>query len=427
MALKATLPRARMFDALGDREVEALASLGEERTFDTNEAVFQEYESADSLYVLIEGRVNTIYREQGMPRELAQHGPGDHFARVALVGGKVQYVSSMGLTRGRVFVLPGMGCAALLARLADSGVSALRPSGIRPTAMRVAETEADDDFAPQTDFVRIRSISAAVSGVAHEINTPLGVIENAASFVSERLGSDLGEALEKTDPDALADITEACKLIQKNVALASRLIRSFKNLSVGQLTEPRERADIVRVINEVLNVFRCKTFSALPPHPNWQAPRGSSGQHKLFLAPSRLKIAVQCSLDAEERTWTGYPGLFSRILLNLLTNVERYAYPGGHEGRVDITVTAIEMRPGRPGFHIEVRDFGAGIQAADLPRIFDPFFTTGRTEGGTGLGLAVVHNLVTQGLDGTIEVDSVVGKGTAFDIRFPATISEHIH
>ncbi len=343
-----------------------------------------------------------------------------------MIGGKVRYVQSIGLTPGRVFVLPSMGCAALLARVARPGDVIPRPSHMRPTAREEESDLPPDSLASKTDFVRIRSISAAVSGVAHEINTPLGVIENAASFVGERL-ADFGAAFSKSDAETLADIAEACRLIQKNVALAARLIRSFKNLSVGQLTETREQADLVRVVNEVLNVFRCKTLSALPPSPNWQAPRGSSGQHRLFLAPSRLKINVECALGPEDRLWTGYPGLFSRVLLNLLTNAERYAYPGGREGKIDISLTEVEMRRGLPGFGVEVRDYGAGIDASDLPRIFDPFFTTGRTEGGTGLGLAVVHNLVTQGLDGTIEVHSIPGEGTTFNIRFPKTISEHIH
>ena len=223
----------------------------------------------------------------------------------------------------------------------------------------------------------------------------------------------------------LRDVTEACRLIQKNVAHASRLVKSFKKLSVGQLAEPREQVDLIRVIHEVLNVFRAKTLSELPPGTTLKGPRGQSGAHRLILATSRLDISVECTLSEEERMWNGFPGLFSRILLNLLTNVDRYAYPGDREGKVVISVAADEKVRGQPGFEMKVRDFGAGIAPADLPQIFDPFFTTGRDKGGTGLGLAMVHNLVTQGLNGTVRVQSTLGAGTTFELHFPKTAPDH--
>jgi signal transduction histidine kinase len=429
--LRQALRWARILEALDDAAVAELATLGEQRAFEAHQAVFREYESADSLFIVLAGTVVTLLRERGMQRELARHAEGDHFGRVALLDGRLSYVSAIGLVGGSVFVLSSMGCAALLAYSAPRASRALgtRTSALVPRPGPSADSvPRDASIQPAPDVARIRSISAAVAGVAHEINTPLGVIENAASFLSERL-RDVTVASGGFGPEAtelLAELSEAGQLIERNVALAAQLVRSFKNLSVGQLSEPREQADLLRLVNEVARVFRCKTLSALPPGPTWQGLQGSSGQHRLFLAPARVQIDVVCDLTEEQRTWTGYPRLFSRVILNLLANVERYAYPDFREGRVEIVLRERDLAGGRPGFEVIVRDFGAGIAPANLPRIFDPFFTTGRDRGGTGLGLAVAHNLTTQGLEGTIGAESEVDHGTTFEIRFPKVASERL-
>jgi signal transduction histidine kinase len=115
--------------------------------------------------------------------------------------------------------------------------------------------------------------------------------------------------------------------------------------------------------------------------------------------------------------WTGYPGHLGQVILNLLTNAERYAYgPGG--GPVDVVV-ASDSSPNATVFKVTIADHGAGIPEADRSRIFEPFFTTGRGRGGSGLGLAIVHNLVTAGMGGAITLESEVGAGTAVTVTLP--------
>jgi signal transduction histidine kinase len=422
------LHRARILDLLNESEVEGLAVLGEERNLDRGEGVFRDHEAADSLYIVLEGRIQTALREKGQRIELATHNPGEHFARVALIEGQLCYTSATAVIQAKVFVLSSMGCAALLVRMARGRplVPNITPM---PSKRNPAVIDVDPSAAPPSSQgqAHIRSLSSAVAGVAHEINTPLGVIANAASFVAEQLASANLQAL-AVMPEAaemLGDVGEACRLIQKNVTHAARLVQSFKKLSVGQLAEPRQQVDLVRVIHEVLNIFRAKTLSALPPGPNYRGPRGQSGQHRLILASSRLDIAVLCELPENLRIWDGFPGLFSRVLLNLLTNIDRYAYPGDEPGRVEITLTRKDNQPAGPGFHLKVRDFGRGIALTDLPHIFDPFFTTGRDRGGTGLGLSMVHNLVTQGFNGSVRATSVVDEGTTFELEFPERAPDH--
>lgn len=423
------LHRAKILDLFSESEVEGLLLLGEERSFEMGAQLFRDRESADSLFILLEGQVRTCIVERGQELELHRHKPGDHFAQVTLVEGQLCHLRVTGLTRGKVFVLPSMGCAALLSRLSRGRplIPKLTPA---PVVQQVRRTGTETTPPPPSsggDLMHIRSLSSAVAGVAHEINTPLGVIGNAASFVTDQLSADnlAGLKLDAAATEVLSDVAEACRLIQKNVTHAAKLVQSFKKLSVGQLAEPREQVDMLRLIQEVLNVFRAKTISALPPDPNYRGPGTKSGQHRLILASSRLDIRVRCALSEEDRTWSGFPGLFSRVLLNLLTNIDRYAYPGDSPGKVDIALERSSSARGTSGFELSVRDFGCGVPASDLPHIFDPFFTTGRDKGGTGLGLAMVHNLVTQGFNGTVRATSVEGEGTTFELCFPTRAPDH--
>jgi signal transduction histidine kinase len=116
----------------------------------------------------------------------------------------------------------------------------------------------------------------------------------------------------------------------------------------------------------------------------------------------------------------GFRGFLSQVLINLLMNVERYAYPKGMGGIVDVTIALEDEKH----YRLTVKDKGVGISEENQAHIFDPFFTTGRSIGGTGLGLAIVHNLVTNDLDGEIKLKSEEGKGTEFVVIFPRIISE---
>ena len=111
------------------------------------------------------------------------------------------------------------------------------------------------------------------------------------------------------------------------------------------------------------------------------------------------------------------------VLLNLLFNIERYAYPDGSGGVVEIELRA-DRRREPASFVLVVRDFGRGIEPAHLEQIFTPFFTTGRGKGGSGLGLAIVKNIVTDVLRGAIAVESEPGSGTTFTVTFPQAVEE---
>jgi signal transduction histidine kinase len=217
-----------------------------------------------------------------------------------------------------------------------------------------------------------------VAGVAHELNTPLGIARTAASVLRNRVATG--------DFD---DAVEASALVERNIERAHRLVEEFKLLSVSQVSDRLEVLDLPAVVGEVVELFSISARRA------------------------GIRVAVLDELGGDA-AWHGYRGRLSQILLNLLTNVERYAYPEGTGGDVEIVLAGSDM-----GFEIGVHDHGRGIDPADLPRVFDPFFTTGRGRGGTGLGLAIVRGLVRDGLGGAIDISSRPSAGTSVRLRFP--------
>jgi len=133
---------------------------------------------------------------------------------------------------------------------------------------------------------------------------------------------------------------------------------------------------------------------------------------------ARLRIDVRNTLTDPVREWTGCAGHLTQILLNFLTNCARYAYPAGEGGSVEIVLAEdLTTQPGQ--FVLTVRDRGRGMCEQDRARVFEPFFTTGRGMGGSGLGMAIVHNLVTASLRGRVDVESAPGAGSAFRVVFP--------
>ena len=115
-------------------------------------------------------------------------------------------------------------------------------------------------------------------------------------------------------------------------------------------------------------------------------------------------------------------GLLSQVLLNLLTNVERYAYARETGGPVEIVLGQTADGRNEPCSAIIVRDSGRGMAPETRDRIFEPFYTTGRGKGATGLGMAIVHNLMTSALEGTVEVTSREVREPPSRSRFPKSV-----
>ena len=242
---------------------------------------------------------------------------------------------------------------------------------------------------------KLASLGGLVAGVAHEINTPIGVSVTAASTLenrTQRMREDYAVGrLTRPELEHYAELAvEASRIILRNLQRAADLIHSFKQVAVDQSSGERRRFGLRAYIDEVL----------------------------LSLAPTLKKTPHQIQVDCDDRlSVDSLPGALAQILTNLVGNSLLHAFPDGRAG-----VMRIQSRMEEGQIHLRFSDDGVGIPPENLARIFDPFFTTRRGLGGSGLGLHIVYNLVTQMLRGTIRVDSQPGAGTAFDLRFPATL-----
>ncbi|UTW59917.1 HAMP domain-containing histidine kinase [Kordiimonas sp. SCSIO 12603] len=240
---------------------------------------------------------------------------------------------------------------------------------------------------------RMNALSTMVAGVAHEINTPVGVSVTAASHARERLMQTeeayQNELLSEEDLQSyFVDSKEAFRIIQNNLRRTSELVKSFKQVSVDQ-TE-----DIVR------------TFSA----------KEYLKDIIISLKPIVKKPSVEVVLDDVEDIYIEtYPGVLSQIITNLITNSLSHAFAANDGGVINIALSPLSNKK----VQIVFSDNGCGISKENLRHIFDPFFTTKRGQGGTGLGLHILHNLVVDKLDGEINCFSAEGEGTRFVINFP--------
>ncbi|WP_448567046.1 ATP-binding protein [Thalassotalea ganghwensis] len=245
---------------------------------------------------------------------------------------------------------------------------------------------------------KMASLGDMVAGVAHEVNTPIGLGVTASTLLADRLN----EMKEHFDNKTLRSSQlkkffnegqENVGIIYRNLKRAAELISSFKKVAVDQSSEDIRQFDMNELVNEVL----------------------------LTLAPQIKNSPYQINVHCPENLliWSK-PGPINQILINLILNSMLHAFEGRETGVITIDVELIENI-----VNINYQDDGKGIDKAIRNKIFEPFTTTKRGSGGSGLGLHLVYNLVTQALGGNIEIESKQNIGTKFEIKFPLSSGSH--
>lgn len=262
--------------------------------------------------------------------------------------------------------------------------------------------EANDNLrAVQADLARserLSSLGLMVAGVAHELNTPLGSATLALSTAQQRLASlaqQVATGLRRSDLDHfLGDGKAALTLADTAVQRAAGIVQRFKQVAVDRTTMERRRFALDDIV--------------LDAHPRLR--RWSPVQ------PIALRLALPAGIAMES-----YPGPLEQVVSNLVDNALNHAFGAQPAGVLAIDAAA----DGPDHVLLRVTDDGSGIPSEALGQVFEPFFTTSRHRGGTGLGLHIVHQLVTQVLGGTIAVKSTVaplgtpGRGTCLTMRLP--------
>ncbi|MDN3525914.1 ATP-binding protein [Halomonas sabkhae] len=258
-------------------------------------------------------------------------------------------------------------------------------------AERTQQLEAAQDEIVRNE--KLAALGALVAGVAHELNTPIGNGLTAASTASETVRAAERELAEGTLTksrleDTLASTREASDIITSTLGRARELVGNFKQVAVDRQSENRRQFALDEVIEE--------TLATLQP--------------SLKKTPYRVETDLTVGLSID-----GYPGPLGQVITNLCDNAVRHGFDGRDSGRVLITSAATDDDQVR----IQVRDDGQGIPDDHLKKIFEPFFTTKLGAGGSGLGMSIVHRLVTQVMGGRIDVESHPGEGSVFTIVLP--------
>jgi NNP family nitrate/nitrite transporter-like MFS transporter len=403
--VEALLKGLPFFHDLTHEELHELATIGEFKSSPNGETIFKQGDPGDALYVLITGRVKIFtHAEDENLLELVELTDGAYFGDLALIDGRPRSATVQTIEDCEFFLVGRQEFLKMMTnspRILADVLIGLSEHVRNTNQLYVDINEKKEKLQVQAELDRHQSIAQMVTGVAHEINTPLGIVIHAASIIAEEINKDTIEELAK-DEDAeevLQDVAQAGQLILSNIQRADKLITSFKNLSVRQITDQIEELSLSEIVNDVLSIYQIKSNV------------------------SKLSLIISDDLDAND-LWIGYPGPLGQVLMNLVSNIERYAYPEGDGGKVEIGLSkAGDLHP-KYEFAISIRDFGIGLEKEEQSKVFDAFYTTGRAQGGSGIGLSVVYNLVTFQLSGKIVLESKPGDGCLFTVYLPKQVEE---
>lgn len=282
----------------------------------------------------------------------------------------------------------------MLAQARDAAIEGRRRA---EQAQAAAEKTLIDLRAAQAQMIlqeKMASLGSMVAGVAHEVNTPVGLAVTGASQLRTETATILalaaqGQLRRSTFDEYLAVVDELATLIEKNAARAAELIQSFKEVAVDQSSDARRPFDLRSYVGEVLASL---------------APRIRNAGHKVEMAlPEGIEM-------------DGYPGAMAQVVTNLVINSIVHAYP---DGRRDGTLRLAARRMDGDMIELAYSDDGRGIPSDLWSRIFEPFFTTKRGMGGSGLGLHLLYNIVTVRMGGTVRVGAAPPGGALFTLTFP--------
>ena len=255
---------------------------------------------------------------------------------------------------------------------------------LKSTQSRLVETE------------KMAALGNMVAGIAHEINTPIGVCRTAASFQHEssqavRQKVSQGTLTERDFFSFLNEVDEASEMFEANISRACTLISNFKQIAVDQSYDTRQH-------------FNCKDYLL------------SSIE---TLSPQYKHQGVSFNLLADgDIELNSYPGAFHQIISNLIQNSVIHGFEDTAGGKIDILVESDGQT-----LSLTYKDDGKGLDEQQRTKIFEPFFTTKRGQGGSGLGMSIVYNTVTAKLRGQIEVvDTPPSEGFEVRIQVPLEV-----
>lgn len=238
---------------------------------------------------------------------------------------------------------------------------------------------------------KLASLGSTVAGIAHEINTPVGIGLTGITHLLEKHNK-VKKLYEEEDlsqeefEDFLSDFHETSTLILANLTRTANLIKNFKQISYDQVSEEKRKFNLKEYLEQTLFTL-----------------------HNL-LKKRNITVELLCDDKIDIDT---YPGAISQIITNLVINTTKHGLSENNGGVITIEAKKIDNK-----ILLKYKDNGKGIKKEHLPKIFEPFFTTNRAKGGTGLGLNIIHNIVNNILQGSIRCKSKEHFGVEFIIEF---------
>jgi signal transduction histidine kinase len=295
--------------------------------------------------------------------------------------------------------LPGLERGDELGDMARATLFFVHQIAQRESAIRLERDRADAALIElrrtQDELIRaekLASLGQLVAGVAHEINTPLGLALTTATVLRDEARNfqsvSASGSLSRTQlAHFIGRVGDGTAILCTNLFRAADLVHGFKQVAVDRINDDSRAITLDIWLEELLTSLQ---------------PLLKKGGHRLRqVCPPDIVVEVN-------------PGVLAQIITNLVTNAIMHGFGAMKHGEI-----VVRVKPASEALHLDIADNGCGISPENLARVFDPFFTTARNRGSTGLGMHIVYNLVTFKLNGRIEIESEVNKGTNISIRFP--------
>ncbi|WP_373030875.1 sensor histidine kinase [Sulfurovum sp.] len=246
---------------------------------------------------------------------------------------------------------------------------------------------------------KMASLGSLVSGIAHELNTPLSVGLTGISQMDhelKKLESNYKEDMltEEALKAYMSIMNKLIPTIRDRLNNAVTLVKSFKHISVDQHAEDQREFNLKEYVDSIVFSFQAQL--------------------------NDKQIKVNNTID-DSIVLDSYPGIFSQIFSNLILNSIKHAFDEDEDNIIHISMELTDQ------FIIHYQDNGKGIKSEHEKKIFDPFFTTKRGQGGSGLGLHITYNLITQQLGGTLKLIRVSPHGLGFSITLDPSIIKVKH
>lgn len=238
---------------------------------------------------------------------------------------------------------------------------------------------------------KMASLGSLVAGVAHEVNTPVGIgiatsstlVEKTVNFTKKFKAQEMTvESLKKY----LEGLYQSCKILLSNLNRTSELVQSFKQVSVDNMTEQKRDFNMYAYLEDIIRSMRPK-FKNRP-----------------------VEVTTNCDKNLSIKS---FPGAFAQIFTNFINNSLLHGFDESDEGKITLDIKAVDNN-----LVCLYKDNGKGIPEENIKKVFDPFFTT-NMQHGTGLGMNITYNLVNQKLGGDMTLESGAGKGVTFTITIP--------